>query len=113
MIAFLGYVFATFLSRRRFARVLAPAILVAAVITAAALQPYQHGPDPGDSEGQVELVFPASTDFPQDIFHLRRAFVGGSLSRAWVAVDRDGSTYVVSISHEGSRADPTVWESEL
>lgn len=116
MIAYLGIVFAaisTWLTRRRFVRVLTPAVLAATVVTAAVLQPVAIGPNPGSSEGSVQLVFPASTDFPQDIFHLRRAFVGGSLSRAWVAVNRDGSTYAVSIDHEGSRANPVTWESEL
>lgn len=87
-------------------RVVAGAVVAGIVVTGAVLAG-------GGSEGTVEIVFPESTDFPQDIFHLRRAFVGGSLSRAWTCVDRDSDTYCVSIDHEGSRADPTVWESEL
>lgn len=61
----------------------------------------------------VVLTFPGSDLLPVDEFHLRRALVGGTLSRAWVSFMVGATRYVVSIRHNGSGANPIPWVAAL
>ena len=62
----------------------------------------------------VTLALPGSDVFPVDLFHLRRALIGGTLARAWFAFTHDvEGTVVVDFEHGGSSADPTVFETGL
>lgn len=56
----------------------------------------------------VRFAVPSSDLFPFDLFHARRALVGGTLSRAWVSFDVGATTYALHFRHNGSGADPTV-----
>ena len=63
----------------------------------------------GDVVSSVTLALPGSDIFPVDLFHLRRAWVGGILARSWFAFTHDGTDYVVHYLHNGSEADPTTF----
>jgi hypothetical protein len=69
----------------------------------------------GDAGAETSIAFdvPGSTAYPADLFHVRRGLVGGSLARAWVAFDHDGTTYVPTIRHGGSYADPVEFVASL
>lgn len=68
-------------------------------------------PPPADT---VAFAVPGSDIFPLDLFHLRRALVGGTLARAWVAwTEEGGGTRVVDFAHGGSSADPTAFVPAL
>lgn len=59
------------------------------------------------------FAFPGSEPCALNCWHLRRALVGGTLSRNWVSWVRDGQRYAVSFRHEGSGANPVTWEDGL
>lgn len=54
-----------------------------------------------------------STEWDIGIGEARRGWVGGSLSRTWIAVARSGTTYAVHIRHNGSGANPIPWVAAL
>lgn len=57
--------------------------------------------------------YPESTAWDIGIGEARRGWVGGSLSRSWVAVTQSGTTYAVHIRHNGSGANPIPWVAAL
>jgi len=59
------------------------------------------------------FVAVASDLYPVDILHLRRALVGGQMSRSWLSWTTDGLRYVISIRHNGSGADPRNWVTDV
>lgn len=65
------------------------------------------------SEEIITFTLPSSDIFPVDLDHLRRALIGGTLSRSWVAFDQGATTYVLSFNHGGSFADPTIFVPSL
>jgi hypothetical protein len=67
----------------------------------------------GEASSSVAFALPASDAYPLDLFHARRALVGGRLARAWVAFTVGGTLRVFSFSQGGSRADPTVFVPAL
>lgn len=68
---------------------------------------------PESAATSVAFTFVGSEVCPGDCFHLRRALVGGTLSRNWVSWVRGGTRYVVSFRHQGSGANPVTWETAL
>lgn len=67
----------------------------------------------GGGAPEISFALPGSDAYPLDLFHMRRALIGGTLSRAWISFDQGGTTYVFSFQHNGSRADPTVHVGSL
>lgn len=55
----------------------------------------------------VDVLIPSSDVFPVDLWHLRRGWFGGHLSRQWLAFVVAGVTYVRSFRHDDPGADPT------
>lgn len=62
----------------------------------------------GGGSSSVSLVLPSSDVFERDLWHARRGYVGGHLSRAWFAFTWDGDLHVRSFQHNCPGADPTV-----
>lgn len=67
----------------------------------------------GGAQVTSTLTVVGSVAFPVDIFHLRRALVGGTLSRAYFSLTQAGGLYACDIAHEGSGADCTAWVDAL
>lgn len=63
----------------------------------------------------LTVYMPGSDVVPEDdLFHGRRALMGGMLSRCWPAsFIQNGTRYVLSFQHNGSRSDPVVWAAHL
>lgn len=54
----------------------------------------------------VRFSVPGSDVSPHDLYDGRRGTVGGTFARGWAAIDQGGTTYVFSVEHNGSRANP-------
>jgi len=67
----------------------------------------------GAPVSSIGFALPGSDLQPNDLFHGRRAMLGGSMARAWVAFDQAGTTYALTWQHAGSGADPTNWVTAL
>jgi hypothetical protein len=90
------------------------AIAALAILTPAveALQVTELGGQEDTSEGTVTFTLVASEEYAISLTNMRRGLVGGTLSRAWISLTQNGTQYVVSFDHNGSRADPTVWSPQ-
>lgn len=73
----------------------------------------QNQGGPAASVSSVSVTFPAAHVFPQELFYMRRGWVGSSASRAWASIVQGGTRYVVSFRHQGSGADASAWETQL
>lgn len=61
----------------------------------------------------VAFTVPGSDLFPANMFHGRRALMGGTLARAWVAWTGADGLHVLDIAHGGSSADPRTFVPSL
>lgn len=61
----------------------------------------------------VSITFPSSVVYPIDDFHLRRALIGTSMSRAWVSVVQGSTRYAFDALSNGSGANCVTWNTSL
>jgi hypothetical protein len=67
----------------------------------------------GVTPTSVAFTVPGSDLFPANMFHGRRALMGGTLARAWVAWTHTDGLRVLDIAHGGSSADPRAFVPAL
>lgn len=90
-----------------------PVVVAGAAVVASALAglPVGQGSEVVLPDSLVR--YPESTAWDIGVGEARRGWVGGSLSRTWVAVTRSGTTYAVHIRHNNAGANPIPWVVSL